>query len=743
MDSDNQIPQQGPALGVSDVLYILFRHKWKVVFFALLGIAAATGVWVVKKPLYESSAKIWVRYVAERRGVNATGGEADVVREVEVRGLAVVNSEVEILTSVDSVLAAVHAIGAGRVLQAYGGGTNEHQAAGVLLGRLKPTVGSSGVVTIELGHPDPEIAREALSQIISAYRKTHLRIHRSTEAYDDLQSEADRIRTSLARTEDQLRTAKGEVNVIALDDTKQELATEIASLRSSIFGAEAELAERRAQLEMAEKTHGAGAVAIVTNSTGSSAVETNYPPEKLESYRVLAGRLGVLQKRAEELTLGSFSETSRPVQQVRQQIADVEKAIEELGIDPAKLNQIARALPIASGAPDSRQTETETLRFQVLGLQARITELTKQRQDVHAQLKKIEESEDTIRQLERRRASEEDKLRKYESNIDKARVDQAIDSSKLTNITVVQEPTPAGRNMLKLYKMMGMALFGMIGAGIALGFVIDMFLDTSLKRPKDVEAKARIPLFVSIPRFGVNGRPRLKLSRKMLSNGHADTSGLVKAGEVAPWETADPMFEYYESLRDRVVMSYEGDPHKPKIVAVTSCNRGAGTTRIATGLAASLSRDVQRRVLYIGLEKDKVSVTAFQKGRPEAESTREDFDELASAAEPVAPELYSLVRTGHNLQGASIVQSFSDMIPNLRKCEFDYIIFDLPPVSETSGSLRLASQMERTLLIIESEQTPKAKVDRVRELLSGTGTKMFAVLNKTRSYGPQFLAEQA
>jgi Mrp family chromosome partitioning ATPase len=82
------------------------------------------------------------------------------------------------------------------------------------------------------------------------------------------------------------------------------------------------------------------------------------------------------------------------------------------------------------------------------------------------------------------------------------------------------------------------------------------------------------------------------------------------------------------------------------------------------------------------------------------------------------------------------------MIPKLRVSDYDYIIFDLPPVSETSGTLRLASQMERTLLVIESDETQKNKVNRVRDVLAESNSRLFAVLNKTRSYGPQFLTEQ-
>ena len=189
-------------------------------------------------------------------------------------------------------------------------------------------------------------------------------------------------------------------------------------------------------------------------------------------------------------------------------------------------------------------------------------------------------------------------------------------------------------------------------------------------------------------------------------------------------------------------MSYKDDTHKPKIVAVTSFNKGAGTSRIATGLAAALSRDVQRHVLYISLEKSKVAVTSFYRGRP-GTGTSGESDANAVSDQEIPPDLYSLARVGRGPEGTSIVQTFCDMIPKLRVSEYDYIIFDLPPVSETSGTLRLASQMERTLLVIESDETQKSKVDRVRDVLSEGDSRLFAVLNKTRSYGPQFLAEQA
>ena len=183
------------------------------------------------------------------------------------------------------------------------------------------------------------------------------------------------------------------------------------------------------------------------------------------------------------------------------------------------------------------------------------------------------------------------------------------------------------------------------------------------------------------------------------------------------------MNPYYEALRDRIVMSYNGDLHKPKIVGLTSCHAGAGVSRLATGLAASLSRDAERNVLLVGLERNRVAVSAFAKGRP------------TDGIEPIADDASS--------DKQLVVQSFTDLLPKLKISDYDYIIFDLPPLTQTSGSLRLASQMERAILVVEAEETDKTNAKRVTNLLKASQPKLFSVLNKAHSYGPKSLREIA
>ena len=56
---------------LSDILFALFRRKWTIVLCTLLGIAAAAAFFVLFPPAYQSQAKLLVRYVLERNGVDS------------------------------------------------------------------------------------------------------------------------------------------------------------------------------------------------------------------------------------------------------------------------------------------------------------------------------------------------------------------------------------------------------------------------------------------------------------------------------------------------------------------------------------------------------------------------------------------------------------------------------------------------------------------------------------------------
>ncbi|HTR42289.1 MAG TPA: hypothetical protein VMH87_11800, partial [Pseudomonadales bacterium] len=205
-----------------------------------------------------------------------------------------------------------------------------------------------------------------------------------------------------------------------------------------------------------------------------------------------------------------------------------------------------------------------------------------------------------------------------------------------------------------------------------------------------------------------------------------------------------PLHRFYEGLRDRLIVYFETRNlnHKPKLVAVTSCGVGAGVSSIATGLAASLSETGDGNVLLVNISGEQGAAQHFYKGKPGC-----SLDEaLANNKKPGALVKANLYATAEQADGdllpANLPKKIAALMPKLKASEFDYIIFDMPPVSQTSVTARLSGLMDMVLLVIESEKTNQDVVKRANQLLVESKAKVSTVLNKTRNYIPPRLHQE-
>jgi Mrp family chromosome partitioning ATPase len=181
--------------------------------------------------------------------------------------------------------------------------------------------------------------------------------------------------------------------------------------------------------------------------------------------------------------------------------------------------------------------------------------------------------------------------------------------------------------------------------------------------------------------------------------------------------------------------------HKPKLVAVTSLGKGAGVTTIAAGLANSLSETGDGNVLVVDLTPGQGSAQQFYKGKPVV--GLEDIGTLRDSAQ-IQDNLFVVGEgLGSDKLSRILPQRFNKMLPKLKASDFDYIIFDMPPVSQISITPRLAGFMDMVLLVVESEKTDQEIVRRATALLADSNAHVGAVLNKTITYVPQRLHQDS
>ena len=78
-------------------------------------------------------------------------------------------------------------------------------------------------------------------------------------------------------------------------------------------------------------------------------------------------------------------------------------------------------------------------------------------------------------------------------------------------------------------------------------------------------------------------------------------------------------------------------------------------------------------------------------------------------------------------------------MPHLKASDFDYIIFDMPPFSQTSITLPIAGFMDKVLVVAEAEKSSRDIVKRAKMELSSVGSSVSVILNKARSYTPKWV----
>src|SRR6266480_4107664 len=351
--------QQHSGLNLSAILFALFKRKRTIMLCAAVGIIAAAAVYIFYPPVYESQAKLLVRYVLERSAVDPIEGTSATASSKTVD--TVIGAEVAILTSWDLAVQVAQAIGPKRLLPRSGEAATEGAAAGTVSSGLTviPTKGSN-IIFVSYKNRDPQIATLVLQELLSRYFIKHLEVHRSAGAFDFVTQQTDQVRARLNQTEDALKSLRDKTGIVSLKDGSDALTTESAKTHEQLNAAETDLAEQQA---------------LVNQMAESKSKET----KSKKGWK----------------TKSSSSEKS----------------------------------------PESEKA-------QVAGTQAKVEALKSRLRDIQQRRKQLSELTPQMEELDRKRELDETNYKYFAATLEKARIDEALDPSKMPNISAVQRPSP-------------------------------------------------------------------------------------------------------------------------------------------------------------------------------------------------------------------------------------------------------------------------------------------------------------
>src|SRR6266540_6281716 len=376
--------QQHSGMNLSAILFALFKRKWSIILLALMGLIAAEAVYFLYPPVYESQAKLLVRYVLERSAVDPIeGAKPSGTSSNDVD--KVIGAEIAILTSWDLAVQVAQAIGPKRLLPRAGEGATETAAAGVVSSGLS-AISSKGsnIIFVSYKNRDPQIATLVLPELLSRYFIKHLEVHRSAGAFDFVTQQTDQVRARLNQTEDALKSLREKTGIASLKEGSAALTSEAAKTQEQLNAAEADLAEQQ-----------------------------------------------------------------------------------------ALVNQKAD-----SGSKTWRKKKPGDEKAKVAGIQAKVETLKARLRDIQQRTKQLSELAPQIVDLERKKEMDEGNYKYFAASLEKARVDEALDPSKMPNISAVQRPSPPVLETKKRNKI----LMGLAGGGLALGMALALLRGLALNQ---------------------------------------------------------------------------------------------------------------------------------------------------------------------------------------------------------------------------------------------------------------------
>ena len=665
---------------ISEMAFILFRHKWKIIIFTLAGVAAAACVWVMTPTVYRSEARLLVRYVADTTVDDPAAGGSKIVSP-DSRGANIMNSEIAILTSMELLGEVVDAIGPEELLASDGIGASRENALLALSQGLQTEVPkNSSVIRVYCDSARPNIARDALARLIRLYLEKHIDIHRSGLAYDFLSQQTDQVGARLAETEAELRAAKAEVGVADIEQSKSLVEARIAVLVSQVQDAETELAGSVARFEAMIKAlpHASGA------SGNVNAVSAAMNSEEKTKQAYLFDRIARLRER-EAILLLTYTEDSLPVRSIRREMARTEGEWKTLRSDVG-----VALLPTSHGPTNSAMPvallDDELLDEQanIAALQAKLDVVQRYLDEAEKEASRIEQSEGRIRHLERKKEIEEVNYLYFSKSLEQSRVDDALDAGKISNISVVQSASyPLHGMRPDLLRNIGIALAIGLFAGLGLAFVTEKGVNTHwFTRPSELTETLGIPILVTIPQVVEKARgKRGKVAAAMTAfqTGEAQSSA---------WTTPNQFTSYCETLQQKLMANPDLHPGKTPLLGVTCCSSGAGVSTIASGIAVSLARGEDVRVLLVSATLDHGAEVFLTEDKQVTVVDRNRYIVTGDVGETTLPEI------------ASPVRKFRQFAAQAKESDCGFIVVDLPPISETGLAAPIGSASHNTSPIV-------------------------------------------
>lgn len=313
-----------------------------------------------------------------------------------------------------------------------------------------------------------------------------------------------------------------------------------------------------------------------------------------------------------------------------------------------------------------------------------------------------------LEELDRLRGGSESSGIDLGSTDDEELEDQLWQASQLNNVRIMDYAKTSFpiKPPKKQNAALGLLVGIFLGGGLA--FFLE-YLDTSIRTIEDIEKYLSWPVLGIVPRF------------------EQTIKGKASDSEIQPVVSKFPKSasaEVYRTLRTNIQLADLDNP--PKFLVVTSAIPLEGKSTTALNLAVTLAQK-EGKVLLVDADLRKPTIHKLL-----------HLDNSSGFADLLVnnSELAASVKQSKNidnlwvLASGSVPSNPSELLGSSRmktlveqmKKEYEYVIFDTPPLISVSDGAILASQADGVLMVVRPGKLKGEIARRTKELLERIGT---------------------
>jgi len=428
---------------------------------------------------------------------------------------------------------------------------------------------------------------------------------------------------------------------------------------------------------------------------------------------------------------------------------ELKKVTEGLKKSEEAVKQFRENIPYDAVQAVQLRNEVTTLELRLQELLLRATprhpgveRLRRQLAATKGELKGLAQEELTLSRLIQEVGDNQNLVTKLKLKRNDARIRE---SENVSVVSILEKATPASMSFRSDPKIS--LVLGAI-TGLLLGFVCAFFkegLDTSIGAIEEVESFLGVSVLGVIPHMVLRSeRKKLFFLRKIVNPEDKILESRMRL--VTHLDPRSPDAESYHTLRTAI---YSVLPQKEKLaVAISSTGPREGKSITSANLAVSSARmgkktllidaDFRRPIIHdiFGLERVPGLFEVLTKTVPYDQALKNVSDLLignvAWQETLRSPHLgyLSFMTAGHlpaNPPELLNSQAMEELI-RILLAEFDFLIFDCPPILPVTDTLILAPKLDGVILVYQSGRTARNALKRAKMQLDTAQAKLLGVV---------------